>query len=868
MKSTALVRTCFVSAALIGTVFATQKLQQLPNNHGHDRSASKSMATKEASESGSATDLSYSDPRPSTLTTSPNITKKLYAHLLDKQESRTQTFKPATPMSLVNVSTGQSTNASPGSNPGMIPGDELFKGTRAEGTDGSYLKSSTRQTDFHYPLVRIDQRITKDANTNQEVLVETKQLVADHLVVLLNDLSDEAFVTQQLKAAGFGIRRKAGYSGAILASFPVTHAFSLEDALKDAESIQSLATVEPDYIVNAAETPNDELYYQQKNALNQGYGDTGLTAERAWNIRKNANNVVVAIVDSGVDFEHPDLTANMWSNPKETANGIDDDGNGYVDDIYGINVIDPDLPPLDDRFHGTHVAGTIGAVGNNGIGITGVAWSTQLMACKFLDASGNGATSGAAECIAYATAMGADVINASYTSNMTNSAESNAIAKGRNKNVVVVAAAGNNNTNIDDAPQYPASYDYDNIVSVGASDLFLEKITFSNYGQESVDIAAVGSRIFSTFPSIETEAMTDRNLSPYYGFLYGTSMAAPQVAGAIAILKAEFPGETYLETIDRLLNNSDTMTSWEGLSTTGGVVNLFQAIDSVVEQPSPLDVCSATASDNDGNLPINAVDGKMGTRWSALGREVTLDLELCATTSISNIKIAWFKGDVRKAKFSIQVSADGTNWTTVKSGQASGTTSQFESYPINSDGVNYVRIIGKGNNRNSRNSIKEIKFEGEESEWVSTPDPDPETDPDPNTGGGLSTDQHAICDADASTQNEFVPANAIDGDLNTRWSGRGVRVPIILTLCEPTAISEVQIAWFEGDQRTANFDIQIRNENQKWKTVTQGPSSGTTSDFESYEVNTAVISEFRLIGRANSENNWNSINEIRVLGSN
>ena len=255
---------------------------------------------------------------------------------------------------------------------------------------------------------------------------------------------------------------------------------------------------EPDFIVHATLEPNDfrysdgSLWGLHNTGLYGGRAGADIDAPNGWDIQSTAGDIVVAVIDSGVRYTHEDLAANIWINPGESgpgllgvdksANGLDDDGDGYIDDVHGINAILGTGIPWDDHGHGTHVSGTIGAVGNNSVGVVGVAWRIQLMACKFLDATGHGSISDAITCIDYARKKGAKIINASwgdYTTDPYNgiladhnntahwNALHDAIASARDAGILFVAACGNDDTDNDVHPLYPASYaDLDNLIAV------------------------------------------------------------------------------------------------------------------------------------------------------------------------------------------------------------------------------------------------------------------------------------------------------------------------------------------------------------------------------------------------------------------
>lgn len=320
------------------------------------------------------------------------------------------------------------------------------------------------------------------------------------------------------------------------------------------------AIVEPDYVRRATVSPDDPRFVNgdQWGLRNDG-GDDGLTgadiaAPDGWSVRHDAETVIVAVIDSGIRLDHEDLKDNLWSNPGETAgNGIDDDANGYVDDVHGINAIAPDGgdagDPSDNNGHGTHVAGIIGAVGNNGRGIAGVAWRVQLMALRFLDEAGNGFTSDAIMCIDYAIARGAHIINASYGSDADSysAAEEAAIRRARDAGILFVTAAGNDGRDLDSDNEYPAAYPVDNLVVVGAFSRHGPMLSFSNYGSGRVDLIAPGAEVLSTGHAGSASYVT----------MNGTSMAAPHVSGALALLRAAYPDDDHRALVNRLLRGTN-----------------------------------------------------------------------------------------------------------------------------------------------------------------------------------------------------------------------------------------------------------------------------------------------------------------------
>ena len=264
--------------------------------------------------------------------------------------------------------------------------------------------------------------------------------------------------------------------------------------------------------------PNDTLFSNMWGLHNDGDNngidgviDADIDAPEAWVKHKGYSSIVVGNIDTGIDYYHPDLKPNIWINKAEINGkpGVDDDNNGYVDDYYGIDTANGDSDPYDDNGHGTHTAGTIGAAGNNNKGIVGVNWRVKIASCKFLNADGQGTTDGAVECINYFNALkdaGVNIVatNNSWGGGDYSSIMHDAIAEANDRGINFVAAAGNESNDNDENPSYPASYDLPNVISVAATDANDELAYFSNYGETSVDLAAPGDKILSTYPSTLT----------------------------------------------------------------------------------------------------------------------------------------------------------------------------------------------------------------------------------------------------------------------------------------------------------------------------------------------------------------------------
>jgi subtilisin family serine protease len=420
-------------------------------------------------------------------------------------------------------------------------------------------------------------------------------VVPGQLVVGFEDHVSRSQQRQAVAAAGGKIEQHlSSIDAAVVAS---RSGAATDDVAADLAKAESVAFVEPNYIIRAARVPNDIAFAKLWGLHNTGQlgGRAGadIRAASAWDI-STGGEVTVAVTDTGIDYRHPDLDANMWSNPAEVANGSDDDGNGFVDDVHGIDLAYGDSDPADDSGHGSHVAGIIGAEGNNAIGSVGVNWKVRLMALKFLDRRGDGNTADAAAAIDYAVDEGAKVINASWGGPAFSNTLYAAVSRAADRGVLFVAAAGNEGADSDSSPDYPAAFDLRNVISVAASDPDDRLLDFSNYGQHSVDLAAPGDEIYSTVPA--------RINSSGYATYSGTSMAAPYVSGAAALYWASSPASTSDQVRNSLLQSVDVLASLSGKTVTGGRLNVAKALGLASSAPPPQP--SAGASDTTPPSPF------------------------------------------------------------------------------------------------------------------------------------------------------------------------------------------------------------------------------------------------------------------------
>ncbi|MCC5790025.1 MAG: S8 family serine peptidase [Opitutales bacterium] len=418
-------------------------------------------------------------------------------------------------------------------------------------TLGHYRRTRLLRTDFHYPLVRVEERVYLDEENQQVEILNQEGVVADHVLVRREPgVSHEALLARA-EAAGFPLQRKMRHEGLYRLTIPADDVEDLPDALavlgdwKDA-----LAYAEADPIVFLQDDPvepDDPAYLDgllwglNNTGQSGGTADKDINAVDGWGIRTDTGNVVIGVVDSGVQFDHEDLADNMWVNPDSEAPSSQT--HGYDAISGGVQA------PFDQNRHGTHVAGTIGAVGDNDQGVVGVAWETQMMALKFVGSGSGGTISDAVDAIDFGIDNGATVLNNSWGGGGFSQTLFDAVERANQADVVFIAAAGNN---ADESAIYPAGYPLSNVVAVASYDRNGQRSNFSNFSESLVHIAAPGDGIYST--SIDPNDLSKKNI---YENLSGTSMASPQVAGIVGLMRAQFPSEGSVQIINRLLSEAE-----------------------------------------------------------------------------------------------------------------------------------------------------------------------------------------------------------------------------------------------------------------------------------------------------------------------
>lgn len=436
----------------------------------------------------------------------------------------------------------------------------LSRSTRP--TDRGHHVTTLYRTGFKYPLVRVEDDYT-DTDPEGHPSRRTA-MVADHLLVRIDEGLEGNLDKLLALHPELSIRQRLATGDHVLVRFPDPLSPTAMGEWIETLHLSGLASAEPDYLQSTASVPNDTSYASLWGMHNTGQtgGTAGadIDAQEAWDITTGSSSVIVGIIDSGADYTHIDLAPNIWSN----AAGQ-----------HGYDYYDQDTDPMDNSpsSHGTHVAGTIGAAGNNSQGVTGVSWQVRMMVLRFIGPTGLGATSDAISCIRFATDNGAKILSNSWGGSAGQPGDNleTEINRARTRGVLFIAAAANGGDDQigddnDLLPNYPSNYSPDNIVAVAATDASDQLASFSNYGRNSVDLAAPGVNIYSTLPGNT------------YGSKSGTSMATPHVAGAAALILAADNTLTYSQVRTRLLGNTDAIPALSQRTVTGGRLNAYKAI--------------------------------------------------------------------------------------------------------------------------------------------------------------------------------------------------------------------------------------------------------------------------------------------------
>ncbi len=431
---------------------------------------------------------------------------------------------------------------------------------------------------------------------------------------------------------------------------------------------------EPNYIVEAVVDPNDTSYGQLWGLKNTGQSvngtsgtaDADIDADQAWAVTTGSASIVVGVVDTGIDYNHPDLAANVWSN----SGGV----GGCVAGTHGYDAYNGDCNPLDDHNHGSHVSGTIGAKGNNAAGVAGVNWTTSLMGLKFLGANGSGSTAGAIAVIDFAiqakqAGVNIRVLNNSWGGGGFSQALLDAINDAGAHGILFAAAAGNSNVNVDSSLFYPCAYNAANIICVAATTQTDARASFSNYGATKVHLGAPGTNIYSTI----------RNNG--YAYYNGTSMATPHVAGAAALILASEPGLTVADLKARILSTVDPKASMAGVTVTGGRLNVCNAIPACVAAQPPLVPTGLTAADHPADT-----GGVIDVAWTPSSSAGVTEQRLYRSTTNGSgyALIATFANNTTNAYPDTGLSNGTTYYYVVRAfkGSESGNSNQASATPI------------------------------------------------------------------------------------------------------------------------------------------------------------------------------------------
>ncbi len=426
----------------------------------------------------------------------------------------------------------------------------------------------------------------------------------DELLVKFNPGSSA--LQRDSALAGRGARSLRRFRTLGIDLVQIQRGLTIDAALAQFRATPGVLYAQPNYFRRTTQTapPNDPFWLD--NSL---WGLGKIQVQSAWtSFTAGDGTVIVADIDTGTDYTHPDLEANMWRNPGEVPdNGVDDDGNGYVDDVHGIDTANHDSDPMDDQGHGSHTSGTVAAAGNNGIGVVGVNWNAKILSCKFLDSTGYGTDAGAIECFDYIVALRQRGVNIRVSTNSWGSPRGSgppaaaieaAIDAAGQVGIINIFGAGNDGLNNDFTPFDPASYTLPSIVAVASSGPTDRRSSFSNYGATSVDIAAPGQDILSTYPG------------GGYEYSSGTSMATPHVAGVAALLASMDPTLSVAAIKSLLIDNVDQFPRWDGVVSSGGRLNAFRAASAVsagTPNTPPTASMTGPAEGASYKMPVNIV---------------------------------------------------------------------------------------------------------------------------------------------------------------------------------------------------------------------------------------------------------------------
>ena len=493
-------------------------------------------------------------------------------------------------------------------------------------------------------LLHVQESLRYDAGQGRWVRLGVNLFLADQVIVRAAPGITEDALRRGLESVGMQVSSLIA-EGVYTVGLGQNDLDALPNALGMLARMEDMVSVaEPDGVGFGAAVPNDPSFGSQWGLYNTGQssGTPGVdvAATQLWDIMEGAPGVVIAVLDSGLNFTHPDLQNVAWTNAGEIAgNGIDDDANGRVDDVNGWDFVNGDNSPADDHGHGSHVTGIIAANRNNSAGIAGLVGGVKILVCKILNASNSGLTSNLIAATTYARRHGVPLMNMSLQNYPFNNLLNTEFNDCQTAGILLCISAGNQGVDNDTTPNYPSCYPQTNIIAVGNHHRADARWSGSNYGATTVDLFAPGRDIYSTV------------LGSSYSWFTGTSQAAPHVTAVAAALKHLNPAWTAAEIKTSLLTSAIQRPDYSGLCTTGGRLNAVTAVSHAVRQ-LPL-------ADTDGDGSSNLLEYAAGTRMDSSGASPSITL----TPAAGYLKASLSHSARVDAIFEVQRSTDLTNWT-------------------------------------------------------------------------------------------------------------------------------------------------------------------------------------------------------------
>ncbi len=724
------------------------------------------------------------------------------------------------------VSDSEKTIASTHKNPFGKKGTIISSHKSLPDSNGHVEEVKIVKTDFKYPYLRVVETFLKDPVSGVEKVLKQEAMVADHLIVKLAAGVGEPSLETLNQKYGAKILKKMLAPGTYIVELSEHDVDSLTkamDAYRQETSVVSYA--EPDYVAQmdtATNMPNDNSFSQLWGLNNTGQtiggaigtSDADIDAPEAWSIATGSKSVLVGVLDSGVDYNHPDLSPNIWTNPGEIqGNGIDDDGNGFIDDVHGWDFANNDSDPIDDNCHGTHVAGIIGATGNNNIGVVGVCWNISIVSIKIADADGVWVATDAINAVYYATKVGVHLTSNSWGGSGFSQTLKDAITDADNHGILFITSAGNDGVDTDVSPHYPSAYDNPNIIAVAATDQNDALAQFtppksSNYGATTVDLAAPGKNIFSTFPTFVTSYMSSKGFSTNYQSISGTSTAAPYVAGVCALLKSVVPSITHTQTKTFVMSSVDPIPSLSGKCVTGGRLNVLRALQSATGGPSlptaPSNLVTVVISANQINLTWN--DQSNDETDFKIERSMSLTGPYAQITTVSANTVAYSD---------TSLITDTTYWYRIRSTNSAGDSAYTSPASAATLPLAPIAPTSLAATAVSNSQINLT--------WVDNSNNEADFKIERSSGGSafvqiatVSTNTVAYSDSGLSPDTQYtyrIRSTNLGGDSNYSNLANATTWPLppsIPSNLVATAISTIQInlSWIDGSVNETGFEIE------------------------------------------------------------